>query len=53
MPLANRALRFWLSPDPRAAGPRLDALGLAVSIAFLTLTTLVFWLVTTVIWNLP
>ncbi len=53
MPLANRGLRFWLAPDPRAAGPRLDALGLAVSIAFLTLTALVFWLVTSVFWNLP
>jgi hypothetical protein len=31
----------------------MDALGLAVSIAFLTLTALVFWLVTSVIWDLP
>lgn len=53
MPLANRALRFWLAPEPRAAGPRLDALGLAVSLAFLTLLALVFWLVTVVIWTLP
>jgi hypothetical protein len=53
MPLANRALRFWLAPNPRAAGPRMDALGLAISVAFLTLTALVFWLVTSVIWNLP
>jgi hypothetical protein len=53
MPLANRALRFWLEPDPRAAGPRLDALGLVVSLAFLTLTALVFWLVTSVFWSLP
>ena len=53
MPLANRALRFWLKPDPRAAGRRMDALGVAVSIAFLTATALVFWLVTSVFWNLP
>jgi hypothetical protein len=53
MPLANRALRFWIAPDPQAASRRLDSLGLAVSIAFLTLTALVFWLVTSVIWNLP
>jgi antibiotic biosynthesis monooxygenase (ABM) superfamily enzyme len=53
MPVVTRALRFWLAPDPRQASPRLDTLGTVVSIAFLTLAALVFWLVTTQIWTLP
>jgi antibiotic biosynthesis monooxygenase (ABM) superfamily enzyme len=53
MPVVTRALRFWLAPDPGTASPRLDAIGAAVSIAFLTLAALVFWLVTTQIWTLP
>lgn len=53
MPVVTRALRFWLSPSRAAAGPRLDALGAAVSIAFLTVAAIVFWLVTTVLWTLP
>ena len=53
MPIVTRALRFWLTPDPQATGPRLDAIGAAVSIAFLTVAATVFWLVTTVIWKLP
>lgn len=53
MPIVTGALRFWLAPDPRQASPRLDALGAAVSVAFLTLAAIVFWLVTTQIWTLP
>jgi antibiotic biosynthesis monooxygenase (ABM) superfamily enzyme len=53
MPVVTRALRFWLAPEPAAAGPRVDVLGTVVSIVFLTLAALVFWLVTTVVWTLP
>jgi uncharacterized protein len=53
MPIVTRALRFWLAPDPRHAGPRLDAIGAAVSVGFLTVAAIVFWLVTTQIWTLP
>lgn len=53
MPTVTRALHFWLAPDPRRASPRLDAIGAAVSVAFLTLAAIVFWLVTTQIWTLP
>lgn len=53
MPIVTRALHFWLAPDPRSAGPRLDAIGTAASIGFLTVAAIVFWLVTTQIWNLP
>ena len=53
MPTVTRALHFWLSPDPRSAGGRLDAIGTAASIAFLTVAAFVFWLVTTQIWDLP
>jgi antibiotic biosynthesis monooxygenase (ABM) superfamily enzyme len=53
MPIVTRALAFWLEPDPDRAGGRLDAIGAALSVAFLTLAALVFWLVTTQIWTLP
>lgn len=53
MPIVTRALRFWLAPDPRREGTRLDAVGAAVSVAFLTVAAVVFWLVTTQIWALP
>ncbi|MBA3718461.1 MAG: antibiotic biosynthesis monooxygenase [Actinobacteria bacterium] len=53
MPVVTRALRFWLAPEPGQEAPRLDTLGAVVSIAFLTLAALVFWLVTTQIWTLP
>jgi antibiotic biosynthesis monooxygenase (ABM) superfamily enzyme len=53
MPVVTHALRFWLAPDPGSAGPRLDMIGTALSVTFLTLAALVFWLVTTQIWTLP
>jgi antibiotic biosynthesis monooxygenase (ABM) superfamily enzyme len=53
MPVITRALGFWLVPKPGRGGPRLDALGAAASLAILTLTALVLWLVTTQIWHLP
>lgn len=53
MPIVTRALRFWLAPDSRQALQRIDEIGAAVSIVFLTLAALVFWLVTTQIWTLP
>jgi antibiotic biosynthesis monooxygenase (ABM) superfamily enzyme len=53
MPVVTSALRFWLAPDPGSASPRLDMFGAAVSVAFLTMAALVFWLVTTQIWILP
>jgi hypothetical protein len=34
-------------------GARLDTLGAVVSIAFLTLTAVLLWLITTQIWHLP
>jgi antibiotic biosynthesis monooxygenase (ABM) superfamily enzyme len=53
MPVVTRALRFWLAPDGDSGGARLDRIGAGVSIGFLTLAALVFWLVTTQIWHLP
>jgi len=53
MPIVTRALRFWLVPDPSRASRRLDAIGAALSIGFLTLAAIVFWLVTTQIWTPP
>lgn len=52
MPLVTRALRFWLEPGA-AAGRRLDMIGLVVSVAFLTVAAIVFWLATSVVWSLP
>jgi uncharacterized protein len=58
MPLVTRALRFWLAPGPRGGeggrGPgRVDTLGAAVSVGFLTVAALVFWACTTQLWHLP
>jgi antibiotic biosynthesis monooxygenase (ABM) superfamily enzyme len=53
MPVVTRALRFWLAPAPDADVARVDAIGTIASIGFLTVSALVFWLVTTQIWTLP
>lgn len=53
MPVVTRMLGFWLAPAPLDASPRRDALGAAVSIAFLTVAAAVFWLFTTRVWTLP
>jgi hypothetical protein len=53
MPVVTRALRFWLTPAPSAPEPRTAVIGTVVSIGFLTLAALVFWLVTVQIWTLP
>jgi len=53
MPITTRLLRFWLAPSPLEDGPRRDALGAGVSIAFLTFAAALFWLFTTQIWTLP
>jgi antibiotic biosynthesis monooxygenase (ABM) superfamily enzyme len=52
MPNVTRLLRFWLEPGPNASR-RTDMTGLVVSVGFLTLAAVVFWLATTVIWTLP
>jgi uncharacterized protein len=52
MPIVTRALRFWLEPEPHS-GTRTDVLGLAISVGFLTVAAVLFWLVTTVVWTLP
>jgi antibiotic biosynthesis monooxygenase (ABM) superfamily enzyme len=53
MPIVTRALRFWLEPDGGRAGARVNAMGALVSVVFLALAALVFWLCTTQIWHLP
>jgi antibiotic biosynthesis monooxygenase (ABM) superfamily enzyme len=53
MPIVTRALRFWLVPGRGGFTVRTDIAGAAVSIAFLTLAALIFWLCTTQIWHLP
>lgn len=53
MPAVTRALRFWLVPGPQISRARLDFTGAAVSIGFLTIAALAFWLCTTQIWHLP
>jgi hypothetical protein len=53
MPLVTRALRFWLAPGHQISRARLDFVGAAVSVGFLTIAALVFWLCTTQIWHLP
>ena len=53
MPIVTRGLRFWLVPHPREAGPRLDAIGTAISVGVIVFPAIVFWLVTTQIWTLP
>ncbi len=49
--IVTRALRFWLAP--RHTSAPLDAIGAAISIAFLVVAALFFWLITTQIWTLP
>ena len=53
MPVVTRVLRFWLVPGRQASKARLDFTGAAISICFLTIAALVFWLCTTQIWHLP
>jgi uncharacterized protein len=53
MPAVTRALQFWLVPGHQVSRARVDFLGTAASIGFLTLAALVFWLCTTQIWHLP
>lgn len=53
MPVVTRLFDFWLAPAGPEAGPRRDALGTTISIAFLTLASAVFWLVSVQIWTLP
>jgi uncharacterized protein len=53
MPVVTRALRFWLVPGHQISRARLDFIGAAASIGFLTIAALVFWLCTTQIWHLP
>jgi antibiotic biosynthesis monooxygenase (ABM) superfamily enzyme len=53
MPVVTRALGFWLGPGRQAGRARLDVAGAAVSVAFLTIAALVFWLCTTQLWHLP
>jgi uncharacterized protein len=53
MPIVTRALRFWLAPASDRESARLDGVGAVVSIAFLTLAALVFWLITRQVWHLP
>jgi uncharacterized protein len=53
MPVVTRALRFWLVPGRQVSRGRLDVTGAAVSIGFLTIAALVFWLCTTQLWHLP
>jgi antibiotic biosynthesis monooxygenase (ABM) superfamily enzyme len=52
MPNVTRILRFWLVPDPPGSR-RNDLVGLGLSLGFLTVAAVVFWLATTVIWTLP
>jgi uncharacterized protein len=53
MPVVTRALRFWLVPGRQISSARLDFIGAAASVGFLTIAALVFWLCTTQIWHLP
>lgn len=52
MPNVTRFLAFWLEPGANASR-RNDVIGAVVSVAFVTLAAIAFWLVTTVIWTLP
>ncbi|MCA1007831.1 antibiotic biosynthesis monooxygenase [Rhodococcus hoagii] len=52
MPVVTRALRFWLEPGD-AGDRRIDTIGLMVSVGFLAVAAIVFWLATTVVWSLP
>jgi hypothetical protein len=51
--VVTRVLGFWLVPGRQASRARLDFTGAAISICFLTIAALVFWLCTTQIWHLP
>ena len=53
MPIVTRSLHFWLAPARGTASSRLDAIGAAASIGFLTVAATIFWAVTTQIWTLP
>ena len=53
MPVVTRALRFWLVPGRQIGQARLDFIGATISIGFLAIAALVFWLCTTQIWHLP
>jgi uncharacterized protein len=53
MPIVTRALRFWLVPGRGGFTMRTDLIGTVASIGFLTLAALIFWLVTTQLWQLP
>jgi uncharacterized protein len=53
MPIVTRALGFWLASDRGSSPGRVDLAGAVISIAFLTLAALIFWLCTTQIWHLP
>ncbi|CAM2877086.1 antibiotic biosynthesis monooxygenase [Prescottella defluvii] len=52
MPIVTRALRFWLEPGT-VTDRRVDTLGVVVSVGFLALAAIAFWLLTTVVWTLP
>ncbi len=52
MPVVTRVLRFWLEPGDASSG-RVDTIGLVVSVGFLAVAAVVFWLATTVVWSLP
>jgi uncharacterized protein len=53
MPVVTRALRFWLVPGRAGFTTRTDLAGTVLSIAFLTVAALIFWLGTTQLWHLP
>jgi antibiotic biosynthesis monooxygenase (ABM) superfamily enzyme len=53
MPLVTRALRFWLVPGRQLSRARLDLIGAAASVGFLTVAARVFWLIPRVVWHLP
>ena len=53
MPNVTRALRFWLVESPTRSQARVNAIGAMVSIGFMTVAAIVFWLVTVQIWTLP
>ncbi len=50
--MVTRVLRFWLEPGDASSG-RVDTIGLVVSVGFLAVAAVVFWLATTVVWSLP
>ncbi|MFC9788866.1 antibiotic biosynthesis monooxygenase [Rhodococcus sp. NPDC127528] len=52
MPVVTRVLGFWLEPDD-PHDRRTERLGVAISVGFLAVAAIVFWLVTRVFWTLP